>query len=122
PGVVITSATYEGQVADGAAAFVARFVVHSLQDGEATVPLHLSDVRLEGVTVNKTAAHPVSVRPDLYTVTVPGRGRHEIEARFVVGITATGPERDVRFGVPDAPASRVSFIAPQAARQVQAVG
>ena len=86
------------------------------------MPLPLADVRLEAVTVNGAAAHPLAVRPDLYTVAVPGRGRHEIEARFAVAVTANGPERNVRFGVPDAPSNRVAFTPPTGSRQVQAVG
>ena len=122
PSAVVTSAAYSGQISEGSPSFVAQFVVHSFQDGEATVPLNLADVRLESATVNGTAALPVAVRPDLYAVSVPGRGRHEIQVKFVAAVTANGQDREVKFGVPEVPATRVSFVAPQAARQVQAVG
>jgi len=122
PGAVVTRAEYVGRVEDGFARFTARYVVQSFRDGGTTVALPLADVRLEGVAVGGKAANPTAVRPDLYAVAVPGRGRHEVEVRFAVPVATTGPEREVRFGVPEVPDSQLEFTAPSAARQAQAVG
>ena len=122
PGAVITAAEYAGQVDAGTARVTAKFVVHAFADGEPTLTLPLADARLERVTVGGKQAHPVAVRPDLYTIPLPGRGRHEVEVRFAVPVTLVGPDREVRFGIPDVPASRLSLVLPKSAQQPQAVG
>lgn len=122
PETVMTAAAYEGHVEDGAARFTARLVVHSFTDTETPLALPLADVRLERASIDGKPASPVATRPDLYTVAITGRGKHEIELRFIVPINATGPEREVRFAVPEVPGSRLTLTAPTAARQLQAVG
>lgn len=122
PGAVITTASYDGRAEEGFARFVVRYTVHSFRDGETPLGLPLADVRLERVTVDGKVAHPAAVRPDLYTVTLPDRGTHDIEVRFVVPIGSSGSDRDVRFGVPEVLDSRIVFNAPAGARQFQAVG
>lgn len=122
PTAVITTAAYTGKVEEGNARVTARFTVVAFHDGETQVPLPLSDIRLEEVRADDRPALPVSVRPDLYMVAVSGRGRHTIEARFTVSVAMNGPEREVRFGVPEVPGSRLSLVAPGRAEQPQAVG
>ncbi|MDB5312824.1 MAG: hypothetical protein JWO38_7026, partial [Gemmataceae bacterium] len=122
PAAVITAAAYDGRAEDGTARFTARFVVHSFLDAETAVGLPLADVRLERVLVDGKPALPVAPRPDVYTVPVVGRGRHEIEAGFVVAVATAGPEREVRFGLPEVPDCRLTFTVPGSARQLQAVG
>jgi hypothetical protein len=122
PSVVLTAATYDGRADEAVARFTATFTAVALDDGEPVAALPLADARLERVRVNGKPAHPVAVRPDLYTVPLPGRGRHEIEVAFAVPVGLLGPEREVRFGVPEVPASRLTFAAPGSARQVQVVG
>ncbi|HEY2910106.1 MAG TPA: hypothetical protein VGI99_07660, partial [Gemmataceae bacterium] len=121
PGAIVVAAAYDGKVEDGLARMTARFTVHNFRD-EAIVELPLAGVRLERVEVDGKAALPSAIRPDLFAIPVVGRGRHSVEARFAVPIAATGPEREVRFGVPESPDARIAFQAPAAARQLQAVG
>jgi hypothetical protein len=122
PGAVITSAEYDGRAEDGLARFAARFVVHTFADGETAVALPLTGVQLEAATADGRPATPASPRPDVYTVAVRGRGRHEVGARFAVPIAVTGPEREARFGVPEVPAAKVAFATPAGAGPVRAVG
>lgn len=122
PTAVLTSASYVGRVEEGFARVVASYVVYAFRDGETTIDLPLSEARLERAMVDGKPALPVVAKADLYTVTVAGRGRHEIEVRFAVPVATTGPEREVRFGVPEAPDSRIHFAAPTSARQLLVVG
>jgi hypothetical protein len=122
PSVVLTAAAYDGRADETVARFTAKFTAVALDDGEPVAALPLADARLERVRVNGKPAHPTAVRPDLYTVPLPGRGRHEIEVAFAVPVGLAGPEREVRFGVPEVPASRLTFAAPGSARQVLVTG
>jgi hypothetical protein len=122
PAAVVTAARYEGRADAATASFTARFTVEVLREGEAAVTLPLADARLERVRVNRGPAHPVVVRPDVYSVTLPGRGRHTVEAEFAVPVAATGPERDVRFGIPETPAADLAFAPPPAASQLHVAG
>jgi hypothetical protein len=122
PGVVLSASNYAVSVDDAGARVVAKYVVHSLGEGEGVVTLPLAEARLEGVTVNKAAAFPSAPRPGVYTVPLPGKGRHEIEVTFAVPLGGTAPDRELRFGVPECPATRVTADLPAPARQVQVVG
>lgn len=122
PLIVATSSSYEGRIEDGFARFTARIAVHSFQDGEAVFEFPLSDVRLERATVDGRPAQPMAWKQDAYAVPVSGKGNHEIELRFAVTPAASGPEREVRLEIPEVCDTRVTFIAPPTARQIQAVG
>ena len=122
PAAVVTSAEYDVRADDTGARVVAKFVVHAFRSGDNAVSLPLGDVRLERATVDGAPAFPTSPRPDAYALAVGGPGRHEVEVRFAATVTATGPEREVRFGVPDVPEAKLAATLPGAARQPQAVG
>lgn len=119
--VAVVAAEY-ALVVDGANARVtARFAAHAPEAGVA-LTLPLAEARLERVTVNGTAALPASPRPGAYSVVLPRAGRNELEVRFVVGVGGSGPEREVRFGVPEGPVARLTAALPGTARQAQVVG
>ena len=122
PAAVVTVAEYDVQADEASARVTAKLAVHAFCPGNNTVSLPLGDVRLERVTVDGAAAFPSAARPDTYTLAVGGPGRHEIELRFAATVTATGPEREVRFGVPEVPEARVVAALPGAARLPQVVG
>jgi hypothetical protein len=122
PSVVITAADYDGRADETTARFTARFAVFALVDGEAAVALPLADARLEAVAVDGKPAHPEQTRPDTYAVPVAGAGRHEVEVRFAVPVGRNGPDREVRFGVPEVPSARLTLLAPASARQTQVTG
>ncbi|MCE9562954.1 MAG: hypothetical protein K8U57_13000 [Planctomycetes bacterium] len=122
PGVVLTAAEYAATADDTTARVTAKFTAHAISGQEPAATLTLSDARLERVTVDGTAAFPVTLRSGVYSVPLPGIGRHEIEARFAVAVTGTGPEREIRFGVPDVPATKVTADLPGSAKQAQVVG
>lgn len=119
--VAVVAAEY-ALVVDGANARVtARFVAHAPEAG-VVLTLPLTEARLERVTVNGAAALPALPRPGAYSLILPRAGRNELEVRFVVGIGGSGPEREVRFGVPDGPVARLTATLPGTARQAQVVG
>jgi hypothetical protein len=122
PGVVLTTAEYVATADDSSARVVAKFTAHALTGDEPVASLALPDARLERVTVNGANAFPATPRPGVYAVPLPGPGRHEIEVRFTVAIAGAGPEREVRFGIPEVPATRLIADLPGSARQAQAVG
>jgi hypothetical protein len=122
PGVVLTSADYAVTADDATARVVGKFVAHALGDGDPVLVLPLADARLEKVTVNGSAAFPAAPRPGVYAVPLPGKGRHEVGVRFAVPVTGAGPEREVRFGVPEVPATAATADLPGGARQPQVVG
>ncbi len=122
PGVILSATDYSVTVDDAGARVTAKFIAHALGEGDAVATLPLADARLEKVTVNQSAAFPTAPRPGFYTVPLPGKGRHEIEVRFAVPVVGNGPERELRFGVPESPIAHVGVDLPATARQVQIVG
>lgn len=122
PAPVITAAEYAIQTQDAVATVTAQWIVQAFAAQENMVTIPLSDVRLERVTVNGRVAFPTSNRPDSYTIALPGPGRHEIECRFATSLVTTGSEREVRFGIPEVPRSRVVAALAKDARQPQIVG
>lgn len=124
PGVVLSRGVYSIRVDDAGARVIATYTAHALDEaaGEAIATLPLADARLEKVLVNGSAAYPTAQRQGVYTVPLPGKGRHELEISFAVPLGGTGAERELRFGVPECPTARVMADLPGAARQVQAIG
>lgn len=122
PAAVVTAAEYDVRADDAGARVTAKFVVHAFRAGDNAVSLPLDGARLERATVDGAPAFPAAPRPDLYTVAVGGPGRHEVEVRFAATVTATGPDRELRFGAPEVPAARLTASLPGAARQPTLVG
>ncbi len=122
PGVILTAAEYNVTADDTTARVIAKYTVHALPGSDPVAILSLPDARLDRVTVNATNSFTTTSRPGVYSVPLPGVGRHEIEVRFTVAVTGNGPEREIRFGVPEVPAARVIADLPSGAKQAQVVG
>lgn len=122
PAAIVTAAAFEGRVEDGLARVAARFTATSFGEGETVIALPLADIRLESATVDEKPSFPIAVRPDLYSFVVSGRGRHSIEVRFAVPVASTGSEREVKFGIPEIPATKLGLSVRGSADQLQAVG
>jgi len=122
PGVMITTAEYKAVAEESVARVTAKFIAHAISSSDLVASLTLPDARLERVTVNGTNSFPTTTRPGVYSLPLPSVGRHEIEVRFTVAITGTSPEREIRFGVPEVPASRVVVDLPGGAKQAQVMG
>ncbi|MFO0823295.1 MAG: hypothetical protein U0792_09265 [Gemmataceae bacterium] len=52
---------------------------------------------------------------------MPATGRCEVELRFAIAVQGTGPEHEIRFGVPEVPATRITADLPGNAKQGQIV-
>ncbi len=122
PAPVVASAVYDVLADESSAHITAKFVVYAFRSRDNVVLLSLPDARLERLTVGGVAAFPTVPRPDTYAIALPGPGRHEVEVRFAATVTTAGPEREVRFGVPEVVDAKLSASLPGAARQPQAVG
>lgn len=121
PSFTIGAASYSGRIEGGLARFTVNYTVHILREGETTLELPLGDVRLERATVDGQPAQPLATKPDVYSVSLAGRGVRDVEIRFAVPIATAGAEREVRFGIPAAPDSHMEFTAPLTTRQLQVV-
>jgi hypothetical protein len=122
PPSVVTSAEYTVRIDESAAHVIAKLTVHSFRSGENVVLLPLSEARLEGVIVDGKQAFPAATRPDSYASPLGGPGSHAIELRFAATVTSNGPEREVRFGVPEVPATKLIARLPAGARLPAVVG
>jgi hypothetical protein len=122
PAAVVTSAEYDLRADEAGAQVVAKFVAVAFREGESALTLPLGDARLGRAVVDGKPAFPTSPRPDACSGALPGPGRHEVELRFAAAVAATGPEREVRFGVPEVPRTKLTASLPGAARQPQAAG
>jgi hypothetical protein len=122
PAPVVTAVVYDVRAEDAGARVTAKFVVHAFRSSDNVLSLPLGDARLERATVDGAPAFPTQPAPNVYALAVGGPGRHEVEVRFAATVTATGPERDLRFGVPEVPEARLAASLPGAARQPVAVG
>jgi hypothetical protein len=122
PAPVVTAASYDVQTDETGARVTAKFAVRAFRSSDNVLSLPLGDARLERATVNGAPALPTSLGPNLYAIGVGGPGRHEVEVRFAATVTAAGPERDLRFGVPEVPETKLTAALPAAARQPGAFG
>jgi hypothetical protein len=117
PSWILTSAHYDVFL-DGISARVeARWVVHVLDHSDAPFLLPLGDARLESVRIHDAIAYPVLVRSGVYAIDLPGKGRQEISARFVLATSGT-TERELRFGAPECPHTIVTVHSERNLRQL----
>jgi hypothetical protein len=122
PTPVVTAASYDVRADEAGARVTAKFVVYAFRPGDNTLSLPLGDARLESATVDGAPAFPTAPQPNTIAMALGGPGRHEVELRFAATVVATGADRDLRFGVPEVPESKLVASLPGAARQPVAVG
>lgn len=118
PAWVLTEAHYQTSIEGLVARVEARFVIHVLEQTEATFLLPLGEGRLEGARIHDVPAYLTLVRPGLYALPLPGRGRQEIHVRFVLNI-AGNAERELRFGTPECPHTMLAVQTETTLRQLQ---
>ncbi|MCU0704910.1 MAG: hypothetical protein MUF18_13115 [Fimbriiglobus sp.] len=109
PEVVITRATYAAVAENAVVRFDATFTLECPRNGEHPFTLPLAGVRLETMQLDGNDAFPDAAKPERYTITVKGRGRHTLTARFAVVPTAIGGDREARFGGPEVHACTVTL-------------
>lgn len=123
PPVIVSAAEYDGEVTEpGLARVTARFSVDVTREGEQTLMLPLAGIRLEAMSIDGKPAFPDGSQADRYSVTLSGVGWHEVTAQFLVSYDGGGTDREVRFSIPEVPASRVKFRLPTGARQIDVPG
>src|SRR5439155_18079868 len=77
--------------------------------------VQLRDAKLDGAPAFPRAAG------DRYAVAVRGRGPHTLEVAFAAPCPGPGDDRELRFGVPEVAASRLTLTAPAGATHLQAL-
>src|SRR5262249_29690079 len=122
-GAFLLGGRYDGRVVRGVAEFEAEFQAHCFgEEGTLTVPL--AGVELLDALLDGAAAYPVALAPQQvgYALPVKGRGSPPLRLRFSVRLSAGGDERELRFGVPELLASRLTLTVPGDAQYLHAVG
>lgn len=117
PRWILTSAHYEVFLDSVTARVEARWVVHVLDRPDTPFVIPLGDVRLESVRIHDTIGYPVLVRPGVYALELPAKGRQEIRAQFVLSTSGTA-ERELRFGAIECPQTTVTVHAERNLRQL----
>ena len=108
---IVESAAYEGRVVDGVASFTAKIGIEIFAETWLKIPLAFSRVAFEEVTVD---GEPGVLAPSKqgYDLLLRGKGRHEVEARFVAGIAKGKDYATSEFGLPSVPLHRLVFRVP----------
>ena len=111
---VLMHATYRGKVDGELASFEGRFGVYVTTDEDTTVQVPLTGVLLNEVRLDGAAAHPqVAAAGDrFFTIPIKGRGSHQLTFRFTVPLRSDPLGQELRFGVPDLPASKLMLDLP----------
>lgn len=122
PHNVITRAQYEGWVSDGLAHFKAQFTVVNLAEEPTSILLPLADVRMDRLELDGQPAYPSLTAPGTYSVLLSKSPQQTITARFSVPVKATGPDREVRFGIPNVPDCQLSWQRPPDSRELTVLG
>lgn len=118
PSWILTSAHYDVFL-DGVTARVeARWVVHVLDHSETPFLLPLGDARLESVRIHDRLGYPLLVRPGVYALELPGKGRQEVRAQFVLSASGGTAERELRFGAIECPQTTLTVHAERNLRQL----
>jgi hypothetical protein len=122
-GAFLLGGRYEGRVVRGVAEFEAEFQAHCFGE-EASLTVPLAGVELLDALLDGAVAYPVALTPQQvgYAFPVKGRGSHTLRLRFSVRLPAGGDERELRFGVPELLASRLTLTAPGEVQYLHAVG
>jgi hypothetical protein len=115
---VVESATYEGRVQEGVAAFQATLEIEVLEAGWQRVPLAFSKVAFEEVTVDGQAG-VLAPAGQGYELLLRGEGRHRVEARFVAGVARGKELATCAFDLPAVPLHKLSFRVPGKATEIR---
>ncbi len=122
PEILLIDAEYRGEVTESHARFLANWRVEVTRDGSYDFELPLSGVKLEAMTLNDQPAFPDASRPGRYRITLARQGVHALKAAFTVPLVTNLGDREIRFGIPDHPTTRISLDLPESASVPDMVG
>ena len=108
-GMIMSRASYSGQVEEDAVTWQAEFSVEVGTDEPTVVGLLNNDVALLGMQVDGDET-PITVESNVFSVTVSGRGGHTISAQFQVPIDRSSGQPRVELRVPSIPVSRFELV------------
>ena len=104
-GLIMSRASYTGQVDDDAVTWQAEFSVEVGTDEPTVLGLLRNDVALLGMQVDGEET-PITVENNVFSVAVTGRGAHTISAQFQIPIDRSSGQPRVDLRVPRIPVSR----------------
>lgn len=115
-GAVLLGAVYEGRAENLSCSFRGTFQAYSFSDDTTTLTLPLAGVQLTDALLDGAPAFPRAQRQprESYGLRVQGRGLHTVVLNFTVPLPGTVDERELRFGIPELPQSRLTLRVPKA--------
>jgi hypothetical protein len=113
-GAVLLGAAYEGRADNAMASFKAAFQVYSFTEEATTLFIPLAGVNLTDAMLDGASAYPAFQRQprEGFSLRLQGRGVHALVLRFTVPLPGLGDERELRFGIPELPTSRLTLRVP----------
>jgi hypothetical protein len=115
-----TKAIWSGSGEANSADFEASLQFYSFVE-RVTVELPVGDTRLREMLLDGAVAFPKSAGPGRVTLDVEGRGEHRIDLKLTASIVGIGPDRELRFTVPEAPITGLTFKLPTGFEKPQAI-
>ena len=121
---VLLESRYQARVSEGSVEFDASFTIYCPNKGPADFlaadgcSAELRDARFDGQPAFPRASPAGQTG---YVFRLEGAGRHLLQVRFAVQVTAQGPERDCRTAIPETLFTQLDFRAPVGSQRLQAV-
>jgi hypothetical protein len=114
---------YEGTVLRGTVDFWAELPVHCFADERALLTLPLAGVELQEVFLDGSVAYPTALAAPQngYGIWLEGRGTHTLRVHFLVRVSGTGEDQEVRFSIPESAQTQLTLLAPEAAHYLRVV-
>jgi hypothetical protein len=112
-------AAWSGRITGNSAEFEAQLIVYCFVE-RTRVELPLGETRLRSVLLDGAVAYP-KTGVGRVSLEIVGQGEHRIALKSTVATTGTGPEREIRFGVPEAAITSLEFQIPSGFEQPQAI-
>lgn len=122
PAVLLLDAEYSAEESLGISRFDATFKIDVVRPGVQEFELPLAGVQLESMTIDNAPAFPDASRPGRYRLVLEGVGPRVLKARFVVPTTTTAAGRETRFGIPDHPSTRMTFLETASGQSLEFLG
>jgi len=115
---VVESASYDGRVSGGIAAFSVAIEIEIFEESWQRIPLAFRSIAFEDVTVD---GNPGVLAPTKrgYDLILRGKGRHKVEARFVAGVAQGKEFATTAFSLPAVPLHRLKFRVPGKGTEVK---
>ncbi|MEM7261174.1 MAG: hypothetical protein AAF488_04225, partial [Planctomycetota bacterium] len=103
---------YRGVVGDGEVRFTVDFEIDAVGAGWSSVPLPLTGIAVDEVTLSDPGALFVH-GPNGYAVHVPKAGRYQLTVAFAARVVEEPGKKSFRFGIPSIAVSKLELTIPE---------